>query len=256
MCRHTNALCKGKKSFSQRYPFQTVAGIGLGYLGALVPNGKPFRRVKGLTIQSVSFMGAPGLFEEFVGDISRETARGTVFFVHVLLPHEPYVFDGSCRWHRPPFDDALLAQVEAYERQVQCVDTLLGRFVERLKQEGVYQSAVVVVTGDHGPRPLAKWQVERPDAINGMVARVPLLIKAPGLRPGVSTVDYQHIDFKPTLLDVLGLPPEPGLPGVSALAAARPLRPKMFWWQGKRYVASEPTGRGPWMLLGAEGGGG
>lgn len=251
-CRNKSVECIGRGWFSDKYPLITVASTGMGFIDGLVPKGRMFWRVKRLFWSPIAF-NAPYFFRKFTSDIQSDSALGKVFFVHILLPHEPYVFDKGGIWHPPPFEDDLPALKQAYERQTQYVDTLLGQFLRRLKGEGIYEQAVVVVTSDHGPRPLAQWDVNEPQALSGLVPRVPLLIKAPGLAPGISTVDYQHIDFKPTLLDMLGLPPEEGLPGVSAFAPARPIRPKIFYWGGNKYIASEPTGRGPWLLEGAKG---
>ncbi len=61
-----------------------------------------------------------------------------------------------------------------------------------------------------------------------MTPHVPLVIRAPGLNSRESDVDYQHLDFGPTLTDILGLPPPNDTEGVSAFSQERPQRDKVF----------------------------
>jgi arylsulfatase A-like enzyme len=68
---------------------------------------------------------------------------------------------------------------------------------------------------------------------------VPLVIRAPGLGSYVSDVDYQHIDFGPTLMDILGLPSLNDTEGVSAFSRERPQRDKVFQVFDSTFVRSE-----------------
>ena len=80
-----------------------------------------------------------------------------------------------------------------YELQVQYVDGELGRFVDQLKQAGLYDRSLIVVTSDHG----VSWKTEAPgrvlSAANAeMIFPVPLFIKLPGQSEGkVSGQDAQ-----------------------------------------------------------------
>ena len=58
----------------------------------------------------------------------------------------------------------------------------------------------------------------------------------------VSEVEYQHIDFGPTLAGLLGLPPPAGSEGVSAFSEERPDRDKTFAIRGTRFVYNEEDG--------------
>ena len=66
------------------------------------------------------------------------------------------------------------------------------------------------------------------------------------MKPGVLEVDYQHIDFTNTPLDVLGLPPDDGAEGVSVFAEQRPLRDMVFYRGPERYVYDSDSGT--WRL--------
>ena len=107
-------------------------------------------------------------------------------------------------------------------------DRLLGEFLAKLRDEGLYDRATVVVTGDHGPRGLGELFSDFPEEMSTVVPGVPLFIRGPDVAPQVSHVDYQHVDFLPTMLDILRMPPEDGLTGVSVFAPERPVRDKVF----------------------------
>ncbi|MBI4278166.1 MAG: sulfatase-like hydrolase/transferase [Armatimonadetes bacterium] len=192
------------------------------------------------------------LFEKFLADVRAGRGRGYAYYFHSQVSHQPYVFTESGGSHRSPYvlfygdrgdrpgHDAR-AQ-ENYERQAMFADRLLARFLRKLRQEGVLNTATIIVTSDHGPT-----VTEPVDAGGGTEARrlfsahVPLLIVSPTVRPGVLQVDYQHIDFLPTVLDVLGVRLERPVQGVSVFAPARPTRRKAFVWGDRRWYAVDPA---------------
>jgi arylsulfatase A-like enzyme len=105
------------------------------------------------------------------------------------------------------------------------VDRLVGQLISKLEREGIYDDSVIVLTGDHGQRAFVPSPERPPEPV---IPHVPLVIRAPGLNSDVSDVDYQHMDFGPTLTDILGLPPPNGAEGVSAFSQERPQRDKVF----------------------------
>ncbi len=167
------------------------------------------------------------LFSVFLDDIESETALGRIQLVHLLLPHGPFAFDE---------DGKALSSRSSHQQQTMFVDVLVGKFVSKLKREGLYDEAVIVVTGDHGLRII--WpSAETPPPTS--IPHVPLVIRAPGLSSDVSNVEYQHGDFGPTLMDILGLPPINDAEGISAFSEERPQRDKVFYYGDLRFVYSE-----------------
>ncbi|MEX1193466.1 MAG: sulfatase-like hydrolase/transferase [Dehalococcoidia bacterium] len=195
----------------------------------------------------------PETFDEFMSDIRAEEAGGTVYFYHPLLPHFPFVYsaDGSLAttYDKGGDPEALWA---AYEQQMMYTDSLIGRFVERLRSEGLYEDAIIVLTADHGLR-RADTEVTEAIEITDETAHVPLLIKAPGLAPAVSDVDYQHMDYGATLLDIVGMEPAAGARGVSAFSEQRPQRDKMLFLGAanntRHWVYRREPGTGAWEII-------
>jgi sulfatase-like protein len=95
---------------------------------------------------------------------------------------------------------------QRYMLQVGYADRLIGQLIDRLKQEGIWDKAVVVVTADHGmafvhgqpPRTATSGNV-------GQIAGVPMFVKAPGRRRG--QISPRHVcttDVLPMIARLLG----------------------------------------------------
>ena len=168
-------------------------------------------------------------FSVFLDDIEGREALGRIHVLHLFLPHNPFAFDrdgdaisnGASGWEPKKYP-------EQYRQQSMFVDLLVGELVGKLKREGIYDQTVVALTGDHGPRLFLPGPNMPPKQLVQLIPFVPLVIRAPGLNSYVSDVDYQHVDFGPTLTDILGLPSPNGAQGVSAFSKERPQRDKVF----------------------------
>jgi hypothetical protein len=173
---------------------------------------------------------------------SADAGEGRVTYWHCPLPHQPFLYhaDGRERAEALSFPGDVDLLWRAYREQIRYLDAILGRFVARLKERGVYEKAVIVLTSDHGLRTSGALEPGYPERRSGLVPRVPLILKAPGLAPGRSEVEYQHLDFAPTLLELLKIPYEPGdFEGRSALSGPRTSRPRWFSDEGRRYGKAE-----------------
>ena len=176
-------------------------------------------------------------FSVFLDDVEGPEALGRIHVLHLLLPHAPWVFDregnavnsGSPVWDPETYP-------ERYREHTMYVDVLVGKLVNKLKREGIYDESVIVITGDHGPRPFTPLPERPPEK---SMTHVPLVIRAPGLNSHVSDVDYQHIDFGSTLTDILGLPQPEDAEGVSAFSKERPQRDKVIQVDEWTFVYNE-----------------
>lgn len=87
-------------------------------------------------------------------------------FSHFYVPHRPYYFDRN--GYNPPADPYEESS-ENYERQVEYVDTLVGRLTQELKQVNKFEDSFIVIMSDHNFRAMF------PEAKD----HTPLLIKSP-----------------------------------------------------------------------------
>lgn len=155
--------------------------------------------------------------------------------LHLILPHSPWRYLPSGQQY--PGTDPMPGHVEipgpgrkwrnqpwlvtqAHQRhllQVGFVDRLLGEVMLQMESNGVFDEALVVVTGDHGIafEPGLPKRGATPTT-QGDIAWVPLFVKMPEQTEG-ETVDapVQSIDVVPAIaeaLDVEGARPMDGIP--------------------------------------------
>ncbi len=190
-------------------------------------------------IPSAAFEDRGGQWERTTARVDSSPRRPTFTFLHVLLPHEPWVRLPSGQEYAaagpvmPGLEgdtwgsDALLAQQsqQRFLLQVGYVDRLLGRLVKKLKDRGMYDRSMLVVTADHG----VSFQAGHPrraitEETLGDIAPVPLFVKLPGQRSG-HTDDRmaRTVDIVPTIADQLNIRLDDHVDGRSLLSpAARP----------------------------------
>jgi arylsulfatase A-like enzyme len=103
-----------------------------------------------------------------------------------------------------------LAHIEAaYDAEIASADAGFGELVRWLRERGLYDSTLVVLTSDHGEafgeRGRVGWHG---DALYDEQIRIPLIVKLPGGRLAGTSIESQvrEIDLAPTVLSELGLP--------------------------------------------------
>ncbi len=192
-----------------------------------------------------------------IDGISRDDPQPTVYFAHVLLPHEPYVYQRSGQQFAPDGRLVGLSQqgrwttdpwpvTQAYRRhlvQLEYVDAIIERLVQRLKGEGLFDRALIVVTSDHGVsfRPGAPFKALEADNTVDVMS-VPLLIKAPGQQRGVvDDANVESIDVMPTIASLLGVPLTWKPDGVVAGSAKADPGAKTIHYGGARRRATLDT---------------
>lgn len=95
-------------------------------------------------------------------------------------------------------------------------DEALGRFIEGMKESGLYEDSVIVVVGDHFGLQQSQMSETDLELVEDMLGRpyneadrmnVPIVVVAPGaLEPGVSAEPAGQVDVLPTIAGLLGVP--------------------------------------------------
>jgi hypothetical protein len=161
-------------------------------------------------------------FATFLGKLQppRAGTRPTLNYLHVLMPHGPWLYTPAGRVRavsnpRAPgrtgdrWRDEPLAE-QAWQRhllQVGYTDVLLGRLIDRLRATGLWDKALFVVTADEGDSFRGGDFRRNPSPTNlSDVAFIPLFVKLPGETRG--RIDDRHVstvDVLPTIATVLGV---------------------------------------------------
>ena len=116
----------------------------------------------------------------------------------------------------PELGEASIAETVAiYDSSIRYVDGEIAGLLAELSRLGLAADTVVVVTSDHG-----ESFGEHGEGGHGYLhdnnALVPLIVRAPGAGAGrQETRQVRSVDIVPTVLELLGAPPLPGIDGVS-----------------------------------------
>ena len=167
-----------------------------------------------------------------------EPRRPRFLFLHFFDAHWPYLPDKEYLEQaggRPPEISDLIKNViqrrppknneeiegtkTLYDGEVAYIDDHLGRFFEALKQRGLYDDALIVLTADHGEGFYEHELWQHSEIIYNEVTRVPLIVKGPRRTKGVHVSGLvSQLGIFPTFLDAVGLETPFGHPGLLALA--------------------------------------
>lgn len=96
-----------------------------------------------------------------------------------------------------------------YDAEVLTVDDALGRLVDGLAARGILDDALLVVTSTHGTEFLEHGWVGNGWTLGEEVLRVPLVVRAPGLRPGHLGAPTSLADLAASLRSVFDLGEDP-----------------------------------------------
>jgi hypothetical protein len=188
-----------------------------------------------------------GAFERFANGISADDHQPTLYFVHTLATHQP------ARWmpsgqqisgrvglpgrtkEKWTTVDWLVAQHHHSEiMQAMLADTMVGKVRQRLTEAGIYDSALLIVTADHG---ISFLPGDNPRNFSGTnaaeILSVPLFVKAPRTTPGVARgaiddTNAETVDILPTVAHVLGIEPAWTVDGRSLIGDPPHAQKKFF----------------------------
>ena len=105
-----------------------------------------------------------------------------------------------------------------YDAGVRQMDRRMGVLLRALGVSGLLSCTVLVFTSDHGEALYEHGLVEHSDVIYNEALKVPLMIRAPGMRPRSIDQYVRLIDVAPTILELAGLS-APTMQGVSLVPA-------------------------------------
>jgi hypothetical protein len=228
-------LCRGKGELSTSFVgrmHSLFEDAGIVYLHMVFPSSQEKRLPDVGTAwghyRRVADRGARferSRFESFLASIHPTGRRPTLDLAHILLPHGTWELLPSCHGDiTPDYSPGLVVPgnvwgqnrwlvAQAYQRhllQLACTDRLLGELLRKLRETGVYDQAMLVVTADQGVSVEAGQSRRSVDPAHPTnladLAFVPLFVKRPGQQDGqVVDTHVRTLDIVPTIAQTLGI---------------------------------------------------
>lgn len=126
-------------------------------------------------------------------------------FLHYYDPHDDY---------RPPEPFASSFADNLYAGEIAYTDHCIGQFLNELKKLGLYDSALVMIVGDHGEMLGEHGEDTHTFFVYQPAIKVPLIFKLPRkTKPKRIDSTVGLIDIFPTICSFLGLPTPPDIQG-------------------------------------------
>lgn len=162
--------------------------------------------------------------------LEKNANRKSFLFLHYYDPHDTY---------EPPEPYASQYADNLYAGEIAYTDDCIGRVIEKLKELGIYDSTLLIVTGDHGEMLGEHGEEEHTYFIYESAIRVPLLVKLPGQENGhVVPEPVGLVDLFPTICAQLGLEMPQAVQGYDLSPFLKGLLPASY----ERFVYSESVG--------------
>jgi arylsulfatase A-like enzyme len=150
-----------------------------------------------------------------------ENCRDRRFFlyIHTVEPHWSYKPpEEFVRLFVPAGEDP--RDVDLYDAEIVRADSNVGLFVSKLKELGMYDNTLLIVTADHGEAFGEHEGIfKHADKPYNELIHIPLIMRLPGALPTGKVVEQnvQFIDIAPTILDIVNIQGNEQFHGMSLL---------------------------------------
>lgn len=105
--------------------------------------------------------------------------------------------------------------MDNYDCGIRYMDGKIGEILNWLKENGMYDDMVILVTSDHGEDMGEFGIYGEHGAADEITTRIPMLIKWPGMQTGVDHGFHYSLDLLPTVAELLEQPAKPHWDGRS-----------------------------------------
>ncbi|MEE9371367.1 MAG: sulfatase-like hydrolase/transferase, partial [Sedimentisphaerales bacterium] len=130
--------------------------------------------------------------------LDRNKSKSFFMFLHYFDPHWPYE-------PPEPFDSVFADNL--YAGEIAYADSCIGRVIRKLKNLGLYDSTLIIITSDHGEMLGEHGENTHGYFLYESVVKVPLIIKIPTGPKGKRIYDVVGlIDIVPTIYRCLQIP--------------------------------------------------
>ncbi len=139
-------------------------------------------------------------------------AKKRKFFAwfHLMDPHDLYQTH-----EKDGIDPAGKKPRDRYDNEIAFTDVQVGKILDHVAKSPFAGKIAIVITSDHGEAFGEHGRTRHAFELWQSLVRVPLFVCVPGATARRIDVPRSGIDIGPTVMDLLGLPPEPTFRGTS-----------------------------------------
>jgi arylsulfatase A-like enzyme/Tfp pilus assembly protein PilF len=141
--------------------------------------------------------------------LAKNSQKRFFLWMHLYDPHYPY---------NPPAPYSREYADRPYDGEIAFADEQLGRLIHFLKENKLYDSSIIVLSGDHGESLGEHGEKTHGFFIYNATMHVPLIVHLPGNSAGRTLSDpVSLVDLMPTILGSVGLDAPPQVQGTNLL---------------------------------------
>lgn len=167
------------------------------------------------------YQDATVVTDRVIGWLEKNPDKKFFLTAHYMDPHDPYFAhpytgEGYARVSMPSPDPALARRLsEIYDDEIEFFDGQFGRLLTWLKEHGLYDETIVLLTSDHGEEFYEHEGWWHGTTLYDEQIHVPLILKPAGMdeRGLVMTGLARNLDIPPTLLSLAGVSVPPAWQG-------------------------------------------
>ncbi len=162
-------------------------------------------------VNTVAYKSVGRGFSTLVMDDSLSDADVVDYAINILKTQSPVLmrlhlqrpgqrgYDISQSTPDKPYYRNIFANNSPYVEAIENADTQLGRFVDFLRESGMWNETVLIVTSDHGQSRIG-WH----PLFDEESWKTPLLFVGNGIARGRKLAYFEHTDLAPTIAGLLG----------------------------------------------------
>ncbi len=201
--------------YEREYWNRNNAYVNLGFERYIAEDNFQFEDIAGFGIKDEDFLDQS---MEYIKELDGINDNPFYAFLITLTSHTPF--------YMPEEDQHLVLMEEHkntilgdYLQSIHYVDKELGKFIDNLKEEGLYDNTVIALYGDHFAisSTVDEYKGLMTDYLGyeydfDEMMNVPLIIHVPGEELGITNSNLgSQIDFYPTMANIMGYKIEKGI---------------------------------------------
>lgn len=170
-------------------------------------------------------VSSPEITRKAISFLRKKHEKPFFLFVHYFDPHYNYIlhrrynyypsYIGRVKSGQPIYElwhmrfglsrDDINYLVSLYDSEIAFTDEHIGKLLDELKKQGLYDNSIIIITADHGEEFMERGWIGHTITVHQELILVPLIMKFPGRRARVIDSPVGLIDITPTIYNYLRL---------------------------------------------------